>query len=434
MTTILPIILFAGQLAAQTTTVPGTYPPVPTKYWVPVRQPTAASVQPTGRRMTVDGNTKKIEGGQGDDQADYEPLTESGIVRWAGGTKALHIVKKGETLWDLAKKYFGDHWVWPRLWSWNPHITNPHWLFPGTRVWLTNSGRVQKAEQLKPGFSGISVDTNVVKQRRKAFIQEKDLKKSSVVVGSVEEKTLLSVGDYVYIRQPKEKDRRLVVGERYMVYRPTDKILYKPEKKPKKGEKTDKKKKKKKPEKIGRVVKILGEVVIRELRPKNILPAQIVSSLDTIRRDDKVGTPLTTYNLVRPRQAPPKKHVIGKISHSIDSREMLSPGQIVLIDLGSKKGLSRGAVLKIVVRGDGLVAYLHPLDPAKKNDQSLPYESKGSLVVFHASEYYSLAMILKAEKPVNVGDAVVYGDYPDREKSDDSSEKRAGTVKYVEIK
>lgn len=43
----------------------------------------------------------------------------------------VHIIQKGDTLWDLARAYLGDPYFWPQLWEVNAYITDPHWIFPG---------------------------------------------------------------------------------------------------------------------------------------------------------------------------------------------------------------------------------------------------------------------------------------------------------------
>ncbi|HTU60180.1 MAG TPA: LysM domain-containing protein, partial [Polyangiales bacterium] len=52
-------------------------------------------------------------------------------------TQEFHTVHQGDTLWQLSDRYFGDPYHWPELWSYNPEITNPHWIYPLDQVRLS---------------------------------------------------------------------------------------------------------------------------------------------------------------------------------------------------------------------------------------------------------------------------------------------------------
>src|SRR5512133_1801136 len=42
-----------------------------------------------------------------------------------------YTVRPGDTLWDLSGRFLNNPWYWPKVWSFNPEITNPHWIDPG---------------------------------------------------------------------------------------------------------------------------------------------------------------------------------------------------------------------------------------------------------------------------------------------------------------
>lgn len=53
-----------------------------------------------------------------------------------GAQPRTHLVVRGDTLWDICEKYYGDPDLWPKLWEMNPFVTNPHLLSPGDVITL----------------------------------------------------------------------------------------------------------------------------------------------------------------------------------------------------------------------------------------------------------------------------------------------------------
>ena len=48
-----------------------------------------------------------------------------------------HTIAAGETLWALAKQYYGSPYLWPQLWEANTWIRDARWIYPGDVLHVT---------------------------------------------------------------------------------------------------------------------------------------------------------------------------------------------------------------------------------------------------------------------------------------------------------
>ncbi len=63
----------------------------------------------------------------GDHWTAWEPPATASFPQGA----TVYTIVRGDTLWDLAARFYGDSYLWPQLWEQNRYILDAHWIYPG---------------------------------------------------------------------------------------------------------------------------------------------------------------------------------------------------------------------------------------------------------------------------------------------------------------
>jgi hypothetical protein len=364
-------------------TPPPPPPPTPAK-------PNVIVIGPDGKPTYTGGQDNEPSGyyvESGNAPAYQEPAEVH-----AGPVPELHVVRKGDTLWDICSYYFADPWQWPKIWSYNPQITNPHWIYPGDLVRLLPRGvfESQQGENHEPS-KGEPKQPDVVPPperhievgiKQEAFVEQADLEKSITLDGSVDEKTLLSLGDQVYLSYPEGKPPQ--VGKRYSVY-VTDNPV-KANGKP-----------------VGAYVHLLGTVVVDSVKQDKRARGTIVEANQEIERGAKVGPLVKQYKNVPP--AAPKVDAQGSIVAMLKQAQLIGQGELVFVDLGKDSGIELGNRMFVVRRGDAYPSRSATMEG--QDDRRFPARALGEIVIVEVGQKISVGLVTLAVQEMGVGDLVM---------------------------
>lgn len=342
-----------------------------------------------------------------------------------------YTVRSGDTLWDLSGRYLNNPWYWPKIWSYNPYITNPHWIYPGNILKFypaaeEGPGRVEPISPdtplaEAPAEAAEEEDLEQVKEledfsradmkapapaeqseavavagpyrigyvppkgryvRRDTFVTPRELAESGALSGAFEEKLMLSSLDRAYARF--ERPAEVKVGETYVVYK-TQRAIRHPITR----------------ELFGYQSVVLGsaKVIAVDDRAATVVIGQ---TLEPIERGAMLGP--WTQRLFRPiERRPNRKAMAGRIiGAQVDIVTMMGEHHVVFLDRGERDGVEEGNVFAVVRSGDQYGT--DPLAPTW--DRRFPREDVGDLLVFDVKETASAALVTRSLKELMIGDRV----------------------------
>lgn len=311
-----------------------------------------------------------------------------------GETPELHVVQKGDTLWSLCSKYFGDPWRWPRLWAANPVITNPHWIFPGDVIRLGEGTGGAEAAGMPaasaPNKSPTQSSSNVggglggsgVLLRELGFIEAKDLDDAASISGSREEKIMLSTSDQAYLTYPKQMP--LQGGQRYSVF--TTDIDH-----PVVDEATGKR--------YGYMVHILSDIVVNQIAENDVARGTLVDTVTPVERGARVSAAVRQFKRIEPK--PSEVNLEARVVATFEPNTLLGAGHLVVLNRGKRDGVKVGNRAFVIRRGDG---YRATLESWEVHDPNSPKEVVGEAWVLDVRDETSVAWIVRSTKELKVGE------------------------------
>jgi len=349
-----------------------------------------------------------------------------------------YTIRPGDTLWDLSGRFLNNPWYWPKVWSFNPDITNPHWIEPGNvlKFYPSQDEAPTRVEQVASSGSGTAagaapssdepvdaepprdledfsradmkapatveeqdevavvgphkvgyVPPRGIMIRRDSFVTPAQVEESGSIVAAFEERLMLTISDRAYARFKGAPPSKL--GETYLIYE-----TVRPIKHPVSGEL------------IGYQTRVLGAAVVVARDPKAVTLV-ITGAIDPIERGALLG-PWTEkpFRSVNPRAA--TRDVDGVIVGTrLEVLTQVAEQNVVFIDKGKVDGVEEGNVFKVMRSGDpyGLPLTKEQLSPP--NDPSLPAEVLGELIIIDVKETTATALVMKSRRELLIGDSVV---------------------------
>lgn len=136
------------------------------------------------------------------------------------GHPDTYVVKKGDTLWDIAGRFLQRPWLWPEIWQANPQIGNPHLIYPGDVISLAYLNRVATAE-VTPGPRQEAPINAIPLEQVEPFLKNlrvvDEVDTLPYVVGLEEDRLRGTQGQLAYVKGLEGAQ----AGQRFAVVRPT---------------------------------------------------------------------------------------------------------------------------------------------------------------------------------------------------------------------
>jgi hypothetical protein len=399
----LTVALFAG-----CRTEAPLYQPAPVGNGEPVAEGTSVGDDRTAMEAAIDASPGPSR------SVGSAPTSDHGAVRGpvlAPNAPQSYLVKRGDTLWGIAKVFLRDPWYWPEIWQVNPQIKNPHLIYPGDTlrlVYINGQPRVvvQRGElQFEQGpdarvvprvrsepYDGavatIPYQAVAAFMSRPTVLSREQIEAAPYVLATRDLHLIMSDGDTVYARGFKGPAE---LGMHYNLVR-VGEALRDPD--------------------DDRVLGYDGVYlgtghVIRQGDPVTLVMTESA-------RETEAGDKLIPGGVDVPLDfvpSPPKVKVNGVIIHVSDGVDVIGQYEVVVINRGARDGLMPGNVLGIydtgpVVDDNYSKGFLNSMSHLGEKKVQLPSERTGTFMVFKTFDSLSYGLVMEATNVIHVMDKV----------------------------
>ncbi|AKJ05041.1 LysM domain-containing protein [Archangium gephyra] len=333
----------------------------------------------------------------------------------------VHTVERGDTLWDLSQKYLGSPWYWPKVWSYNPEIANPHWIYPGNNVrffpageevpsrveagvgpapmeMVAESGEIAESTELGPasGADLVSVTGKIGFEPKasrtvmtQGFVTARELDEAGRIEGAATGAEMLSFPDVAYVRFKRKADAK--VGDRYVIFHTGEAVKHPVTGKP-----------------AGYLTEFVGTLKVVALGD-TFVKAQVMDTWDAVMRGDLVG-PFGERLVESVVQRRNEKEIQGYIVTAlVPYLTLTAEHHFLVIDKGSADGVQVGNTFTILRLGDTTKQRVLELDlpNQKKKGPEMPMENVALCLVTEVKERTSNCVLTYSIQEVAPGDRAV---------------------------
>lgn len=297
------------------------------------------------------------------------------------GKRGLYMIEDGDTLWDLCDIFFGDPWYWPNLWSYNPQLTSPHWIYPGDIIQVREPRPLERTTLVwsESRYSGRKSEMEIL-ARYVGYLPAKPFEESGQIKWAREQHETLGEYDEIYIEFGV--DTKVKRGERFTIYREEAELDH-----PETGDL------------VGHRIRHLGVARVLDA-DQHYVKALILRSYEEIQRGDLVTSIFPHSWVVGP--VTNKNELSATLIDFFEPGTMSGQFQYVYIDRGRNDGVERGNRFIVRRRGDGTWE-----DDNEDDDHELdafPWERVGEVMIVEAFESASLGVVAASISELEIGE------------------------------